>query len=96
MPGNCRYFAAIAGQIENSYSLFHKVALTIYPYVLSQVRAFAKSMRRRKVKSPLSEYGEITELTPEILHGVIERIEVGHITRKSVASKVVRIYWKLG
>ncbi|MCR5663999.1 MAG: DUF4368 domain-containing protein [Oscillospiraceae bacterium] len=37
----------------------------------------------------------MTELTPEILSRVIERIEVGHITRKPVASKVVRIYWKL-
>ena len=68
----------------------------LYPYVLSQVRAFAKSMRRRKVKSPLAEYGEIEELTAEILQSVIERIEVGHITRKAVPSKVVRIYWKLG
>ena len=58
-------------------------------------RATLSGMRRRKVKSPLAEYGEITELTPEILQSVIERIEVGHITRKSVASKVVRIYWKL-
>ena len=67
----------------------------LYPYVLSQVRNFAKSMRRRKVQSPLAEYGDITELTPEILNRVIERIEIGHVTRKSTPPKVVKIYWKL-
>lgn len=75
-----------------THAIFHSM---LYPYVLSQVRNFAKSMRRRKVQSPLAEYGDISELTPEILNRVIERIEVGHITKKSVPSKVVRIYWKL-
>lgn len=75
-----------------THAIYHSM---LYPYVLSQVRNFAKSMRRRKVQSPLAEYGDISELTPEILNRVIERIEVGHVTRKSVAAKVVRIYWKL-
>ena len=75
-----------------THAIYHSM---LYPYVLSQVRNFAKSMRRRKVQSPLAEYGDILELTPEILNRVIERIEVGHVTRKSVAAKVVRIYWKL-
>ena len=89
----CTYHFRHPEICPKTHAIYHSM---LYPYVLSQVRAFAKSMRRRKVKSPLAEYGEITELTPEILHSVIERIEVGHITRKSVASKVVRIYWKLG
>ena len=75
-----------------THSIYHSA---LYPYVLAQVRAFAKSLRRRKIQSPLASYGDITELTPEILKRVIQRIEVGHTTRKSIPSKVVRIYWKL-
>ncbi len=75
-----------------THAIYHSM---LYPYVLSQVKAFAKSMKRRKIQSPLSEYSNIFELTPEILNRVIERIEVGHITRKSVPAKVIRIYWKL-
>ena len=67
----------------------------LYPYVLSQVRAFAKSMKKRKIQSPLLDFGEITELTLDILKCAIERIEVGHVSRKSIPSKVVKIYWKL-
>lgn len=75
-----------------THAIYHSV---LYPYVLSQVKAFSKSMRRRKVQSTLAEYGNITELTPEILNRTIERIEIGHVTRKSAPSKVVRIFWKL-
>ena len=75
-----------------THSIYHSM---LYPYVLSQVRAFSKSLQRRRVQSALSEYGNISELTPEILGRVISRIEVGHVTKKSVPSKVVRIYWKL-
>ena len=75
-----------------THAIYHSM---LYPYVLSQVKAFAKSMRRRRIQSPLSEYGDISELTPEILKSAIERIEVGHITRKSIPAKVIRIYWKL-
>ena len=75
-----------------THAVYHSM---LYPYVLARVRAFAKSMRRSRIRSPLLEYGEITELTPEILKHAIQRIEVGHITRKSVPSKVLRICWKL-
>lgn len=67
----------------------------LYPYVLQQVRAFAKSMKKRKIQSPLVDFGEISELTPEILKCAIELIEVGHVSRRSIPAKVVRIYWKL-
>ena len=67
----------------------------LYPYVLQQVQAFAKSMRRRKVNSKISEYANISELTQEILDDVIERIEIGHLTPKSKPGNVIRIYWKL-
>ena len=67
----------------------------LYPYVLQQVRAFAKSMKKRKIQSPVLDFGEISELTPELLKCAIARIEVGHVSRKSIPSKVVRTYWKL-
>ena len=75
-----------------THAIYHSM---LYPYVLSQVRAFAKSMKKRKIQSPLLSFGEISELTPEILKCAIERIEVGHVSRKTIPSKVVRIYWKL-
>ena len=67
----------------------------LYPYVLQQVQSFAKSMKRRKVNSPLKDYAEIEELTPAILDNVIERIEIGHVKRKSKPGSVIHIYWKL-
>ena len=66
-----------------------------YPYVHQQVQAFARSMKRIKVNSKISEYATIQELTPEILKDTIERIEIGHVTRKSKPGNVIRIYWKL-
>ena len=67
----------------------------LYPYVLQQVQVFAKSMKRRKVNSKISEYVTIQELTPEVLDAVIERIEIGHVKYKSKPGNVIRIYWKL-
>ena len=79
-------------ECPRTHAIYHSM---LYPYVLSQVRAFAKSMKKRKIQSPLLDFGEITELTPDILKCAIERIEVGHVSRKSIPSKVVKIYWKL-
>lgn len=67
----------------------------LYPYVLQQIQAFAKGMKRRKINSSIGDYASITELTPEILDAVIERIEVGHVTYRSKPGKVIQIYWKL-
>ena len=67
----------------------------LYPYVLQQIQTFAKSMKRRKINSPIKDYAQIDELTPEILDDVIERIEIGHVTRKSKPGSVIQIYWKL-
>lgn len=75
-----------------THSIYHSM---LYDYVLSQVKAFSKSLKRRKLGLKLAEYDEISELTPEILQAVIERIEIGHVTRKSKPGKVISIYWKL-
>lgn len=75
-----------------THRIYHDM---LYPYVLQQIRNFAKSMKRRKVNSPIKEYGDVEELTPETLNEVIERIEIGHLTRKSKPGHVIQIYWKL-
>ncbi len=67
----------------------------LYSYVLQQIRQFAKSMKKRKINSPIVEYAALEELTPEILDEVIERIEIGHIKHNSVPGRVITIYWKL-
>lgn len=67
----------------------------LYPYVLQQVKAFAKSMKRRKVNSPISSFAYIEELTPEILAAVINRIEISHVKYNSKPGQVIHIYWKL-
>lgn len=51
----------------------------LYPYVLQQIKAFAKSMKRRKVNSAIKDYADIQELTPEVLDAAIERIEISHV-----------------
>jgi hypothetical protein len=67
----------------------------LYPYVLQQIRQFSKSMKRRKINSPIIEYASLEELTPQILEDVIERIEVGHVGKNSKPGNVIQIYWKL-
>ena len=62
---------------------------------IKQVQAFAKTMKRRKVNSKISEFASIQELTPEVLDTVIDRIEIGHVKYKSKPGNVTRIYWKL-
>ena len=52
-------------------------------------------MKRRKISSPISEYATVEELTPKILDDVIERIEIGHVRKKSKPGNVIQIYWKL-
>ena len=75
-----------------THRIYHDV---LYPYVLQQIRVFAKSMKRKKINSPIKELTSIEELTPAILDDVIERIEIGHSTRKSKPGNVIQIYWKL-
>lgn len=75
-----------------THRVYHEM---LYPYVLQQIRQFAKSMKRRKVNSSIKDFASIEELTPEILNEVIERIEVGHVTNRSRPSSVIHIYWKL-
>lgn len=88
----CMYHYAHPEICPKTHRVYHEM---LYPYVLQQVQSFAKSMKRRKVNSPLKEYAEIQELTPEILDHVIERIEIGHVKKNSKPGSVIQIYWKL-
>lgn len=88
----CTHHYKRPDECPRTHRVYHDM---LYPYVLSQVRAFARSMKRRKVNSPISQYADIQELTPEILKEVIERIEISHVGRKSKPGSVIRIYWRL-
>lgn len=79
-------------ECPKTHRIYHEM---LYPYVLQEVQAFAKSMRKRKVASAIKDYAKIDALTPEILGNVIERIEIGHLGHKSKPGKVIQIYWKL-
>ena len=74
-----------------THRIYHNV---LYPYVLHQIRAFAKSVKRRKANFAIVDYVDIETLTPEILDDVVERIEIGHVTSKSRPGNVIQIYWK--
>lgn len=88
----CAYHYRNREVCPKTHRVYHEM---LYPYVLQQIQNFAKSMKRRKVNSPIKEYASIEELTPEVLDNVIERIEIGHVTRRSKPGNVIQIYWKL-
>ena len=78
-------------QCPKTHRIYHEM---LYPYLLQQIQAFARSMKRRKVNSVLSQHADIQELTPEILNAVIERIEIGHVAYKTKPGSAIQIYWK--
>lgn len=88
----CMHHYLKPDECPKTHRVYHDM---LYPYVLQQIRDFARSMKRRKVNSPISTYSAIEELTPEILNEVIERIEIGHVKYKSKPGSVIHIYWKL-
>lgn len=88
----CAHHNRRPDECPQTHIIYHEM---LYPYILEQIRSFAKSMKRRKVNSPLKDYVAIEELTPAVLHDVIERIEVGHVKPKSKPGRVIQIYWKL-
>ena len=88
----CMYHYSHPEVCPKTHRIYHDM---LYPYVLKQVQSFAKSMKRKKVNSRIREFGDIHELTPEILDAVIERIEIGHVKHKSKPGSVIQIRWKL-
>ena len=88
----CMHHYLHPDQCPKTHRIYHEV---LYPYVLQQISIFAKSMKRKKINSPIKECSSIKELTPKLLDTVIERIEIGHATRKSKPGSIIKIYWKL-
>jgi DNA invertase Pin-like site-specific DNA recombinase len=88
----CMHHYLRPDECPKTHRVYHEM---LYPYVLQQIQTFAKSMKRRKVNSPLKDYTDITELTPEILDRAVERIEIGHVRKNSRPGTVIQIYWKL-
>ena len=88
----CMYHYQHPEVCPQTHRVYHEM---LYPYVLQQIRQFSKSMKRRKINSPIIEYASLEELTPQILEDVIERIEVGHVRKNSKPGNVIQIYWKL-
>ena len=89
---HCTYHYRRPDMCPETHIIYHKA---LRDYVLNQIQSFSKSLKRRKLSLRLAEYSKIEELTPEILNAVIERIEIGHVGRKSKIGNVVRIYWRL-
>ena len=88
----CMYHYSHPEVCPQTHRVYHDM---LYPYVLQQIKQFAKSMKRRKVNSTIKDYADIDELTPEILAATIERIEISHVTYRSKPGGVIHIYWKL-
>ena len=89
----CMYHYKHPEVCSKTHRVYHEV---LYPYVLQQIQALAKSMKRRKVRSPIAAYAEIEELAPEILQSTIERIEIGHFGYKTRPGQGITILWKMG
>lgn len=64
-------------------------------HVLQQLQHLARSMRRKRINSPIKEYAAIKEITSQIIEDTIERIEVGHATHGTKLGKVIHIQWNL-
>lgn len=88
----CMYHYKHPEICAKTHRVYHEM---LYPYILSQIRNFARNMKRKKVNSVIGEYAAIEELTPKILEDVIERIEIGHVKYNSRPQSVIQIYWKL-
>ena len=75
-----------------THQVYHE---TLCSYVLQQVQHLARSMRRRKINSPIKDYAEIEEISTSIIKKVIDRIEINHAKRNAKPSNVIYIYWNL-
>ena len=73
---------------KQTHSIYHSM---LYDYVLEQLLEVARTMKRKKINSPISNYANVKELTTEVLNAVIKRIEIDHVTSKSKPGKVIRI-----
>ncbi len=88
----CTHHNRCPDKCPQTHIIYHEV---LYPYVLAQIRALARSMQCQKINSPVCLYSDIGELTPKILREVVWRIEITHLGKKQRVSTSVRNFWKL-
>ena len=89
----CTHHNRRPDECPKTHIIYHEV---LYPYVLEQIRVLARSMKRRKVNSPICRHTNIEELTSEILNEMVTHIAVGHVSCRFKLCKEIRISWKLG
>ena len=87
----CTHHNRRPDECPKTHIIYHEV---LYPYVLEQIRALSRSMKRRRVKSSVCQYANIEQLTSDVLEDVITRIEVGHVSYKAKPGRVIQIRWK--
>jgi hypothetical protein len=87
----CTHHNRRPDECPKTHIIYHEV---LYPYVLEQIRALAKSMKRRKVNSLICQYADIEELAPELLTKVVNRILVAHAQHKGNPTKAIQISWR--
>lgn len=88
----CMYHYNRPDLCPKTHQVYHE---TLCSYVLQQVQHLARSMRRRKINSPIKDYAEIEEISTSIIKKVIDRIEINHAKRNAKPSNVIYIYWNL-
>ena len=88
----CTHHNRRPDECPKTHIIYHDV---LYPYVLEQIRALARSMMRRKVNSAICQYANVDRLTSELLRNIVKRIEIAHTSRISKSRKSIRITWIL-
>lgn len=87
----CTHHNRRPDECPKTHTIYHEV---LYPYVLEQIRALARSMKRRKVNSPICQYADIQALTPEILISVVQRLEIGHLENNPRRKQRITTSWR--
>ena len=72
----CMYHYSQPELCPKTHQVYHEM---LSSYVLQQIQKLAKSMKRRRINSPIKEYVLIENLSTTIINEVIDRIEVGHL-----------------
>ena len=88
----CTHHNRRPDECPKAHIIYHEV---LYLYVLEQIRALARSMKRRKVNTQICRFTDIQDVTQEVLHEVVDRIEIGNSLRRKENKRNVRIVWRL-
>ena len=87
----CSHHNRRPDECPKTHIIYHEM---LYPYVLEQIRALSRSMKRRQVRSSICQYANLEKLTSGVLEAVIARINVGHVPYKAKPGRVIQIRWK--